>query len=60
MLLYSIYKKNTFLKVFLQRAAVLIDNNSTVIIIIIIIIIIEVLSYNSSSMKSLLVPLAAS
>ena len=39
----------------------LIDNNSTVIIIIIIIIIIiEVLSYNSSSVKSLLVPLAAS
>ena len=38
----------------------LIDNNSTVTIIIIIIIIIEVLSYNSSSVKSLLVPLAAS
>ena len=37
----------------------LIDNNSTVTIIIIIIII-EVLSYNSSSVKSLLVPLAAS
>ena len=37
----------------------LIDNNSTVIIMIIIIII-EVLSYNSSSVKSLLVPLAAS
>ena len=35
----------------------LIDNNSTVIKIIIIII--EVLSYNSSSVKSLLVPILA-